>query len=77
MSNRCAICDYLEGYGSELYNIPNDRRKVEFRKEHNEFQCDECFHSIRYVYYRKTKLEETVDDEIQGIQAPMSTLPIE
>ena len=82
MSNRCAICDYLEGFGSELYSIFNDGRKVHWREEYSEYQCDDCFHSIRYVYYSKPKdpalvAEEEIDDEIRGIQASLSTLPIE
>lgn len=51
--SRCVICDYLEGHGSELHDIPNRwNKRVKWRTKHNEYQCDDCYNSIKEVNYK-------------------------
>lgn len=79
--SRCAICDYLEGHGSELLDIPNRwNKRVRWRTKHNEYQCDDCFNEIRGVNYEYSK-NDFNDNESEQDDSPvpstMSPLPIE
>ena len=61
--SRCIICDYLEGFGSDLYSIPNDHRKVRFRSKFNEFQCDTCYDEYTNLTYNyNVELPEEGDE---------------
>lgn len=75
--SRCNICDYLEGYGSDLYSIPNDHRKVRFRHKFNEYQCDECYDeytNLTYNYNAELPIEEEElrEDSCSFLQESMS-----
>jgi hypothetical protein len=45
--NRCAICDYVEGHGSEWLNTPPDRRKLYWNPKHKEFHCSQCAKELK------------------------------
>ena len=56
---RCAICDYLEGYGSDFQGIGRDHRKVVWRADHQEFQCEVCTTTVRSAVIEK-EMEDLV-----------------
>lgn len=75
--SRCTICDYLEGFGSDLYSIPNDHRKVRFRSKFNEYQCDICYDeytNLTYNYNAELPTEEEglSENDSDFLQKPLS-----
>jgi hypothetical protein len=63
---RCAVCDYLEGHGSHWLNQPkNSRRYISWNPTHKEYQCSECYTSIR-----TTKETQEVEDAIKALETP-------
>lgn len=62
---RCAICDYLEGHGADWLGVGRDNRKVTWRATHQEFQCDNCYTTIR-----DTKIQQEMNDAIKAIDTP-------
>lgn len=55
--SRCSICDYLDGYGSELTDKGPGRAKVHWHTKAKQFVCTDCSSSIQEV-----KNEFTLDD---------------
>lgn len=62
---RCAICDYLEGHGADWLGVGKDKRMVVWRAAHQEYQCSECYDSIR-----TTKQQQEMDDVIKILDRP-------
>ena len=82
--SRCSICDYLEGHGSELHDLPNKwNKRVRWRPRHNEFQCDDCFKEIKDLthtnqdYSQNDYLFDGPEQEDNRLQTRLSPLPIE
>lgn len=46
MSNRCSVCDLLDGYGSELYENYHRNNRVRWRPIAKEYICDDCARMI-------------------------------
>ena len=70
--SRCVICDYLQGYGSELHDEPNRwNKRVKWRHQYNEYQCDDCFREIVDIKYG------TTDPEVSTAEEELPPLPIE
>ena len=78
--SRCVICDYLEGHGSELHDIPNRwNKRVKWRPTHKEFQCDDCFNAVREVkqeFYSKDTAFDTAEQTDNSLPPTVSSLPI-
>jgi len=62
---RCAICDYLEGHGSDWLGHGPTKRYVAWNSTHREFQCSECFTSIK-----QSRETMEVEDALKAIQEP-------
>lgn len=82
--SRCVICDYLQGHGSELLDIPNKwNKRVKWRERYKEFQCDDCFKEVRELNYREdpnfrnTKYLDDEDLPSPVVSPAVPTLPIE
>lgn len=43
---RCAVCDYVDGYGSELTDRGPFNNRVIFNTKRQEFLCTDCSSSI-------------------------------
>jgi uncharacterized protein YlaI len=53
MSNRCSVCDLLDGFGSELYENYHRNNRVRWRPIAKEYICDECAKSISDTLYEQ------------------------
>ncbi len=60
---RCAVCDYVEGKGSDWLARGYDNRTILWNKDHNEYQCTECSTTIK-----ETKAEQEVNDAIKALE---------
>jgi rubredoxin len=67
LSDRCVLCDYVDGHGSELHDIaPRKRIRVLWNSQHNEYQCTACMDVIKDVTHQweiEDELEENGWDE--------------
>jgi len=78
--SRCTICDYLQGYGSELHDIPNRwNKRVKWRLKFNEYQCDDCYNEIKGLEWEEREFNETINPKQEDHSLPptLSPLPIE